>query len=180
VRAVLAAVLATMVIAGCGHGRLTDDASRAGTLAMSPIAPPTAVASVVQSSLGDNIPPDDLSFPRRDRAGNVPGDMVLALIDARQRHDWSAAYALTAKPSSTYATAVKEWSQADEHLTDVAILETRVIGAGKGKGDAFVRVRFAGETTSPTGERYSVGTGPQGTWWLVVKDHGLWRVNWSQ
>lgn len=74
--------------------------------------------------------------------------------------------------------AAREWSEADESYQGFVVLETRVIGQGKGKGDAFVRVAYTCATTPPEGQRYTVVVKAPGEWWTVEKVHGLWKVNW--
>jgi hypothetical protein len=170
-RVALAVVLAAVVISGCGHSQVESSPSA--------VAKSTAAVASPAASTDAQVPADDPSLPHQDRAGHLPGDVVLALIDATQRHDWRAAYALHATPPLTsYKVFVKESSEADESYKDFAVLETRVVGVGKGKGGAIVRVTYTCETTPPGGQRYIVVVKAPGQWWSVRKVGGLWRVAW--
>jgi len=170
-RVALAVVLATIVISGCGHSEVRNSPSA--------VVKSTPAGASTAASIDTQVPADDPSLSHKDRAGHLPGDVVLAMIDAVQRHDWRAAYALHATPPLTsYKIFVKESSAADESYKDFAVLETRVIGEGKGKGDAIVRVTYTCETTPPGGQRYAVVVNAPGQWWTVAKVGGLWTVAW--
>jgi hypothetical protein len=124
------------------------------------------------------VPADDPSLPRKDKAGRTPADVLLALIAASQRHDWRAEYSLYATPSAAFKTASQEWAAADERYQGFTVRETRMVGEGKGKGDAIVRVTYRGETTPPDGNRYTVSVKSPGEWWTIEKIGGLWKVSW--
>jgi hypothetical protein len=168
-RLALAVVLTALLLSACGHGEAVRSSR----------SPAGATPSAVRPSLPP-APPDDPSLSHEDRAGREPGDVIMALIDAKQDRAWRRAYALYADPWTSFETAAQEWSAADETYEDFIVLETRVVGEGKGKGSAFVRVAYSGETTPPGGERYAFERKPPGTWMIVVKQDGLWKVNWSQ
>lgn len=169
-RAAIVVILAGLLVAGCGAGRAGSSASSARPATR----PATPAVSAIPSA-----PPDDPSLSRTDRADHTPADVVLALIAATNRHDWRTAYGLLAAPAQTsYTTFVRESTQAAEVYRDFTVLETRVIGAGKGKGDALVRVAFSCDTTPGAAARHTVVVKPPGQWWSVEKVDGLWRVNW--
>lgn len=175
-RMILAVVLSSVLISGCAHGRSGSPSSGVVT---PPSASPGVVASPgVAASSGAGVPADDPSLPRADKAGRTPADVLLALIAASQRHAWRTEYSLYATPSATFKTASREWAAADERYRDFTVRETRIVGEGKGKGDAIVRVTYKCETTPPGGSRYTVNVKAPGEWWTLEKVGGLWKVSW--
>lgn len=169
-RIVLAVVLSSVLISGCARGPSGSPSSGVAT-------PPSASPGVVASN-STSVPADDPSLPRADRAGRTPADVLLALIAASQRHAWRTEYSLYATPSATLKTASREWAAANERYQGFTVRETRIVGEGKGKGDAIVRVTYRCETTPSDGSRYTVSVKPPGEWWTLEKIRGLWKVSW--
>jgi hypothetical protein len=169
-RIVLAVLLSSVLISGCARGPSGSSSSGVAT-------PPSASPSVAASNSAP-VPADDPSLPRKDKAGRTPADVLLALIAASQRHDWRAEYSLYATPSAAFKTASQEWAAADERYQGFTVRETRMVGEGKGKGDAIVRVTYRCETTPPDGNRYTVSVKSPGEWWTIEKIGGLWKVSW--
>ena len=157
--------LAGMLLVGCSPGDVT--ASRPGGGMPSP-------APSVEASIGAEVPRDEPSLVRIDDAGRSPEDAVLALMDARGRADWAAAYSLYATPSVDFPTAQREWTEADESYEDFVVLEVRVTGADA----ALVRVSYRARTTPPGGASYPVVVDDPGEWWSVRRVDGLWKTGW--
>jgi len=112
----------------------------------------------------------------RDKAGRLPGQALLMRTAAQNRHDWRTVYALTADPAADYGASAREWIASNDQTRGLRVLETRVIGSGKGKGDALVRVIFTTWTTAPGGTRYAVSVRPPGEWMTLAKVGGLWKL----
>ncbi len=127
-----------------------------------------------ETSLGADLPQDDPLLERADAAGQLPGEAVLALVDALNKTAWQTAYSSYASPSMDYATAAREWAEARETYLDFRILEVRVTASDA----AWVRVVYAVTTNPPSSAIRPVTVDEPGEWWPVHKVDGLWKTRW--
>lgn len=161
---ILLCVVGSMLI-GCTSGSVGTPPTTSGIAAPAPSA---------ETSLGADVPSDDPSLERLDRAGQSPDGSVLALVDAFNKRAWKAAYSSYASPSVDYATAEREWAEAHEAYLDFRVLEVRV-----SSGDAaWVRVAYAVSTNPLSSAVRPVTVDEPGEWWPVHKVDGLWKTQW--
>ncbi len=153
-----------LLLAGCASGSPVTQSERVVT----------APASSTEPSAGVNVPADDPSLELLDAEGRSPGEAVLALIDAKNRADWQAAYSVYATPEVDFETAEREWIEAEETHDEFRVLEVRVTAADA----AWVRVTYRATTKPPGGEAYPVVVGESGEWWPVHKVDGVWKTQW--
>ena len=170
------ALLAGATLVGCARGGAGAASSPAASIAAAGATTQATIAASSSPPAVDAEPPDDLLLPHRSKAGRLPGQALRMRAAAANRHNWRSVYLLTAYPASSFAASVREWAQSNDQTRDLRILETRVIGSGKGKGDAIVRVTFSGWTTPPEGKRYAVRVPLPGEWLHLAKVHGLWKL----
>lgn len=123
-----------------------------------------------EPSDGVDAPADDPLLKREDERGFTPDESVLALIDARNRLDWSAAYSAYATPSVDLATAAREWGDANETYVDFTVREVRVTDSYT----AWVRVSY----TVSSGPSSSSQPAKLEEWWTVHKVDGIWKTRW--
>jgi hypothetical protein len=117
-------------------------------------------------------PADDATVAREDVAGQTPEQVVLALIDAINAHDWQTAYSLYTNQTVDYETYRDEWTLEDQVYSDFQVRETRVAS----EQPAAVRVTYIVDV-EPLGED-PVKVDEPGQWWAVWKVDGLWKVQW--
>jgi len=175
-------IMCVLAAAGCSSGRSADERPAGETSAETSAAKTTTETASGEATEfapaeleePDGSPKDDPSMPRKDAQGRTPDQAVTELFRATSARDFRRMYSLYATPEVDYATAEREWKQADEAYDSYAAREVRV----RRDGLAFVNVVYSGATTPLDGERYPVVAGEPGEWWAVHMADGVWKVRW--